>query len=198
MLHGKKVPLELWGEAVMCATHVLNRTISSTNEVTPFELWKGCKPDVLYFRIFGSPAFTHVPDELRRKLDPKAVECIFVGYCENSKSFRMWNPATRKIIISRDVTFKEKEVNKEISSGEAADYDSFFPLEEDFKNPTAESVHNRGDMEVTPLHQNVGAEEHHGNQIESNEVEEMPAVDAVDNQEGTLALDIADNQEETP
>lgn len=36
MLHWKKVPLELWGEAVMCATHVLNRTISSTNEVTPF------------------------------------------------------------------------------------------------------------------------------------------------------------------
>jgi transposase InsO family protein len=27
MLHWKKVPLELWGKAVMCATHVLNRTI---------------------------------------------------------------------------------------------------------------------------------------------------------------------------
>jgi hypothetical protein len=64
-------------------------------------------------------------------LDPKAVECIFVGYCENSKSYRIWNPATRKIIISRYAIFKEEEVNKEVSSGEAADYKSFFPLEED-------------------------------------------------------------------
>jgi hypothetical protein len=79
MLNGKKVSLELSGEAAMSATHDLNWKISSTNEVTPFEPWKGCKPDISYLRIFGSPAFTHVPDELRRMLDPKAVKCIFVG-----------------------------------------------------------------------------------------------------------------------
>jgi hypothetical protein len=43
----------------------------------------------------------------------------------------MWNPATRKIIISRYAIFKEGEVNKEVSSEEAADYKSFFPLEGD-------------------------------------------------------------------
>lgn len=87
--------------------HIQNRKISSTNDVTPFELWNGLKPDVSYFRIFGSPAFVHVPDETRRKLYAKAVECILVGYCESSKSFRMWNPVKRKIIISRDVVFKK-------------------------------------------------------------------------------------------
>jgi hypothetical protein len=74
MLYGKKVPLELWGEAVMCATHIQNRKISGTNDVTPFELWTGSRPDVSYLRVFGSPAFVHIPDETRRKLDPKAVD----------------------------------------------------------------------------------------------------------------------------
>lgn len=167
------------------------------------ELWKGCKPDVSYFRMFGSPAFTHVKDELRRKLDPKAVECVFVGYCENSKSFRICNPATRKTIIRRDVIFKKETVNKQVSSGEVPDYDSFL-----FSFWTAEPVHDRGDVEVTLLqqnnylfatptllHQNEGAEEHHESQIEPNEVEEIPAVDAADNKEEVPALDIADNQE---
>lgn len=130
MLHGKKVPLELWGEAVLCATHILNRSISSVHNVTPFELWNGCKPDVSYFRVFGSPAFVHVPDESRRKLDPKAIEGILVGYCESSKAFRIWSKTTRKIIISRDVVFKEDAIPRDMLSTNKEDYDSLFPLEE--------------------------------------------------------------------
>jgi hypothetical protein len=41
MLYGKKVPLELWGETVMCSTHIQNKKISSTNDVTPFVIWTG-------------------------------------------------------------------------------------------------------------------------------------------------------------
>jgi transposase InsO family protein len=129
MLYEKKVPLELWGEAVMCATHIQNRKISGTNDVTPFELWTGSRPDVSYLRVFGSPAFVHIPDETRRKLDPKAVECLLVGYCEHSKAFRMWNPVTRKIIISRDVVFRE-DATYESGPINQTDYDSLFPLDE--------------------------------------------------------------------
>ncbi len=78
----------------------------------------------------------------------------------------MWNPATRKIIISRDVIFKEEAMNQEVSLGEAADYDSFFPLEENPGNPTTGSVLGSGDMEATLLHQIEGAEEHHEGQME--------------------------------
>ena len=73
-MYGKKVPLELWGLAVLCAAYVQNRVISSTGKVTPFELWHGKEPDVSHLRTFGSPAFTHIPDEKGRKLDPKATE----------------------------------------------------------------------------------------------------------------------------
>lgn len=57
------------------------------------------------------------------------MECLLVGYCENSKSFRMWNPVTRKIIISRDVVFRE-EATYESGSVNEDDYDSLFPLDE--------------------------------------------------------------------
>ena len=126
---GRRSQLELWGEAIMCATHIQNKKISSTNDMTPFELWNVTKPDMSYFKIFGWPAFAYVPDETRCKLDPKAVGCILVGYCEDFKSFRMWNPVTRKVIISRDVVFKEDAVYEGVTVSGEANYDSLFPLE---------------------------------------------------------------------
>lgn len=54
--------------------------------------------------------YVHVPKEKRRKLDPKAVKCLFVGYDENVKGFRAWNPMTKKIIISRDVRLVDDDV----------------------------------------------------------------------------------------
>ena len=41
---------------------------------------------------------------MRRKLDG-----IFVGYSEESKAYRIYNPITKKYVISRDVVFKEEE-----------------------------------------------------------------------------------------
>ena len=55
MFKGKKLPLELWGEAVTTCTYVLNR--SATKRLrgkTPYECWFGRKPSVNHLRIFGS------------------------------------------------------------------------------------------------------------------------------------------------
>ena len=112
-LYGRQVPLELWAESVMTATYVLNRSVLSSSTSTPFELWTGRKPDVSYFKVFGSLAFAHIPDALRRKLDPKATECMMVGYCESSKAYRLWDKTKRRVIISRDVTFDETSSQSE-------------------------------------------------------------------------------------
>ena len=46
---------------------------------------------------------------MRRKLDNRSQKCIFIGYSEESKAYRLYNPITKKYVISRDVLFKEEE-----------------------------------------------------------------------------------------
>ena len=51
--------------------------------------------------------YIHIPKEKRTKLDPSRKKGIFVGYSENSKSYRIYFPGFNKIDISEDVTFDE-------------------------------------------------------------------------------------------
>ena len=109
LLHHGKLPLSLWGEAVSTVVYLRNRSpTSGLKEVTPFEKLFGVKPDVGHLRVFGCDVFAKVPDEKRRKLDPKAVKGIFVGYPEGSKGYKIFLPKTRKMIRSRDVKFLEQ------------------------------------------------------------------------------------------
>lgn len=126
-LHGKKVPLELWGLAVLSSAYVQNRTVSSTSNVTPFELWHGKKPDISHLKVFGCPAFAHVPDEKRRKLDSKATIGMMAGYCELSNAYKIWEPMEKKLIISRDVIFEEESVCGKPATAEAREYHLLFP-----------------------------------------------------------------------
>ena len=58
MLYNKDVARNLWGEAVNTACHTINRVyFRPGTKKTPYELWKGRKPNVKYFRIFGSTYF---------------------------------------------------------------------------------------------------------------------------------------------
>ncbi len=41
-------------------------------------------------------------------MDSKSLKCFFVVYSFNQKAYRFWDPAERKIKISRDVIFDEK------------------------------------------------------------------------------------------
>ena len=60
-------------------------------------------------RVFGCVAYAHIPDQLRKKLESKGEKCIFIGYSEESKAYRQYNPSTKKFVISRDVQFIEEE-----------------------------------------------------------------------------------------
>ena len=49
----------------------------------------------------GCIAYAHVPNEKRRKLDDKGEKCIFLGVSNYSKAYKLYNPFTKKIIVSR-------------------------------------------------------------------------------------------------
>ncbi len=53
-----------------------------------------------------------MPKEARTKLDSKGVKCIFIGYCQETKGYILFNPINQYVIINRDVIFdKSKNFN---------------------------------------------------------------------------------------
>lgn len=108
ILKAKMLPNSFWAEAVATAAYLSN--ISPTRAVlgrTPYEAWHQRKPTVSHLRIFGSIAYYHILSNSRQKLDARAQKGIFVGYCSESKAYKIYNPLTDKMITSRDVTFNK-------------------------------------------------------------------------------------------
>nr|KYP70533.1 Retrovirus-related Pol polyprotein from transposon TNT 1-94 [Cajanus cajan] len=110
MLYEKNLPKEFWAEAASTTTFLHNRLpTKALNDQTPFEVWHGYKPSMKFLKIFGCLCFTHVPQSKRDKLDKRASQGIFIGYSTVSKAYKIFQPQTGKIIISRDVHFLEDE-----------------------------------------------------------------------------------------
>ena len=78
--------------------------------MTPFEALVKRNPSVKHFKVFGCEAFALIPKNERRKLDSKAVKCIFLGYAEFSKGYRLFDIEKSKVTISRDVKFNENKI----------------------------------------------------------------------------------------
>ena len=57
--------------------------------------------------MFGIIAYVNVPKEKRRKLDAKAEKCILVGYSDEQKGYKCYNPRTKQARVSRNVVFDE-------------------------------------------------------------------------------------------
>jgi hypothetical protein len=97
--------------------YLVNRSPSSVlDDKTPQEVWTGKKPSLTHLKVFGCEAYVHVPKENRSKLDKKDEKCIFIGYKDGLKGYKLWNPETKKVVYSRDVVFREmKDVVKQKS-----------------------------------------------------------------------------------
>ena len=77
-----------WGEALSTVVHLINRTPSfAINFTCPEEKWIGRILDLSYLRVFGCEAFAHVS---KGKLEPRDVKCVFLGYHEGTKGYRLW------------------------------------------------------------------------------------------------------------
>ena len=108
MLYHAHLPLNFWAEAVSTAIYLRNRSPTSyLNDMTPYEAWFKERPNVSNIKVYGCKAYVHVPDQKRRKLDKKSIACVFIGYPNNSKGYKLYDLETKKMIRSRDVTFLE-------------------------------------------------------------------------------------------
>ncbi|KAM0021224.1 putative RNA-directed DNA polymerase [Helianthus debilis subsp. tardiflorus] len=108
LLASKSMPKMFWAEAAVWSFYVLNRSPSrALLNITPEEAWSGSKPTVDHLRLWGSLAHVHVPKEKRIKLDDRSFPCVLTGVSEESKAYRLIDPKSMKVVISRDVVFEE-------------------------------------------------------------------------------------------
>lgn len=103
------VPSKFWAEAINTANYIRNRCISkSLNGTSPYKIWTGRVPNVRYFQIFGTKAFILNKEQNKDKFSSRSKECMFIGYSEESKAYRLWDGNEKKVLVSRDVVFTEE------------------------------------------------------------------------------------------
>ena len=90
-------------EAILIACHILNKIPLKKNNISPYEIWKGRKPNIEYFKVWGCLAYCKSMDPKRTKLGPRAIKCDFVGYATNNKTYRLLDLESNIIIESRKV-----------------------------------------------------------------------------------------------
>ena len=113
LLIQSNAPLFLWGEAMLTATYLTNRTAShSLGNQSPLQLisqhiypikLRNDHPQ----RVFGCECYVHLYPNQTDRLSPKAIKCVFIGYSNVQKGYKCYFPSNKRIIVSCDVTFNE-------------------------------------------------------------------------------------------
>ena len=108
------LPLSFWGYALETITFTLNRAPSKSVEMTPYELWFGKKPKLLFLKIWRYDAYL---DRLRlEKLKPKAENCVFIEYPNKTIGYTFYLRSEGKVFVAKKRSFLEKEfLSKELS-----------------------------------------------------------------------------------
>jgi hypothetical protein len=101
---------DFWVEAVNTTCYSVNRSpLTAIDCKTPYKVWFGTSVDYSFLKFFGCPAYCHVNDG---KLKPRSKKCIFLGYEDGVKGYRLWcsDPKSPKFIFNRDVGFDKSSM----------------------------------------------------------------------------------------
>jgi hypothetical protein len=105
-----QLPPNMWGECVLTACYLANRTASSALDgKTPYEAWHQHKPNLSHLHEFGSRAFVLIQNQHNPKIYNRSLECVLVGYAPNAKAYRCYERSTGRVIVTRNVVFIESQ-----------------------------------------------------------------------------------------
>jgi hypothetical protein len=108
MLDEYKTSDWFWVEEINTACYSINRLyLHRILKKTSCELLTGKKPNVSYFRVFGSKCFILVKIGRNSKFSPKAVEGFLLGYDSNIRAYRVFNKSIGLVEVSCDIVFDE-------------------------------------------------------------------------------------------
>lgn len=107
MLATSGLSKKFWGEAVCTAAYLINRSPSiPLGGNCPEVAFSGKPLDLSNLCVFGCAGYVH---QMNDKLEPRSKLCVFLGYPDGVKGYRLWVKGEPgfKIVISRNVVFNE-------------------------------------------------------------------------------------------
>ena len=106
-------PVHFWPEAIATATYLTNRLptkilnlqtpLATLNTFTLVSSSHSLPP-----HIFGCVVYVHLPSRVRKKFEPRAVKCVFLGYDTTQKGYRCYDPVHNKLYTTMDCDFFEQ------------------------------------------------------------------------------------------
>lgn len=100
------VPTDYWGEAITAAIHIINLLpVKSLGWESPFKRLHKREADYSHLKSFGCKCFYTNLIPHKDKLAERATEGVLIGYPAGQKGYKVLNPVTRKIIVTREVVF---------------------------------------------------------------------------------------------
>ena len=114
------LPKDLWPWLVRAAVYLLNRTPNAKLKMkTPYEAATKKKPYLGHLHPIGCKAFALIYGLPRRdKLAERAHVGFHIGYADSTNIFYIWIPVLNKVILARDVYFKDNELFKSIKEND--------------------------------------------------------------------------------
>jgi hypothetical protein len=97
-----------WAEAINTTCHVISRLyLHQILKKTPYEPLTGNKPNVSYFRVFGSKCYVLLKRSKSSTFAPKVYESFMLGYGSNSHAYRVFNKNSGCVETMCDTVFDE-------------------------------------------------------------------------------------------
>src|SRR6266540_4255602 len=110
-----------WGEAILTVCHVLNRIPTKNKDITPFELFERRRLSLSHLRTGGCLVKVNLPITKKRKLGPKTIDCVFLGYAHRSLAYRF-------LVLKSEVP--DMKVGTIMESKDAIFFEDIFPMKD--------------------------------------------------------------------
>jgi len=91
---------------------LLNRLLSKVHNKSLYDILYNSSPDLAFIKVFGCEAFTSTLTHNRKKLDPQARWCVYIGHKPRIKGLFLYDLHTREVFLfsfflSRNISFNE-------------------------------------------------------------------------------------------
>ncbi|KAL0418446.1 UNVERIFIED_CONTAM: Retrovirus-related Pol polyprotein from transposon RE1 [Sesamum radiatum] len=108
LLHQASLPRKFWGECILTVAYLINRLPSPLLQwQTPYEVLYKKIPSLTHLRTFGYLCFATNVLPHKDKFDYRASKCVFIGYSQIHKGYRLYHLGDHTVFTSRDVQFHE-------------------------------------------------------------------------------------------